>query len=191
MTIIPHQDDERFTFEDFDFMCAVIAGRDRLISGKTLQTGTESQKKLLSNGAIFLLLGAAIYIINKSFAYVFFGFGIVFLLITASLFIMTRYSYQKVLKEGEIKGDIVFDESGIHVWENDKKGFDAAWDELQYCFISKLRIVILFRKEYLVIDMPYTPSNKDYVIQALKEGQKLSVVKLLDYEKGKISIRNI
>ena len=191
MVRIPHQEDERFTYEDFDFMCTVLTGREPLCASKTLHTGRENQKKLLAESIAFLILGAVIYVFQTTFAYILFAFGGILLLITFGLYSILHYSYKKFLEEGPIKGDIVFDEAGVHVWENDKKGFDAAWDDLLHCFISKLRIVILFRDEQLVIDLPYTPQNKDKVIEALKEGHKLSVVKLLDYEKGKISRREI
>lgn len=191
MIIIPYQKDEQFTQEDFDFMCTVIAGKDRLAEGKILQTGKQNQKKLLANGITFLALSAFTRGFNPVFSYVLMGFGILFILIDLGCFSITKYGYHQIVDDGEIKGDIVFDEQGIHVWENSTKGFDASWDDLQYCYIAKLRIIILFRSQQQVIDMPYTPDNKDKVIAALKEGNKLSAVRLLNYEKGKISVKRI
>ena len=182
------------SYYDFDLMMSVNAGRHNLMGGKTIQTGTR-------NGVILFLEGILLMVIASIFRWIFpsvdsiftdvlSAFGIVIIFIDLAFTAITKNSYRKTLAAGDIKADIVFDERGIHAWETPEKGFDAGWNAVTNCFITKKWIYILFKNRHLIVDLPYTRENKEKVIEGFKAGHQLEMIKFLSVERGKITVRN-
>lgn len=190
---IPHED-VKYTYRDFDLMMTINAAKDLLMEGKEARTGIHSTFKLLFNGITMILIGLLLPQIIKSIdpllCNIFIGIGVILFLINAVLTGISYYSYKKTLEFGTLNADIVFDEKGLHAWETPTRGFDAGWESMTCCFITKRWIFILFKNNHLVVDLPYSRETKFKVIEGLKLGHKLSIIKFLAEEKGKLTVKN-
>lgn len=190
---IPHED-VQYTYKDFDLMVSVNANRNKLMEGKTIKTGLRNTLTVYAQCIVLIMLPFVMnYFLqdtNRVLTYVFVGAGCILFLMNALLSACSYYSYRKTVQFGTMRSDIVFDEKGIHAWESPEKGFDADWESITNCFITKKWIYILFQNQQLVVDIPATKENKEKIIQGLKLGFKLSFVKFLLIEKGQITVRN-
>lgn len=191
---IPYTTEHRLTYYDFDLMMSVNTGRHKLMAGKYIETGTRNGLILFFKAIILILLSAFFRFlfpdVDPLFSEILGGVGIVIIFLDLILTAGTKYSYRKMMQAGDIKADVVFDEKGIHAWETPQRGFDAGWDAVTHCFITKKWIFILFKNRHVVVDLPYTKENKEIIIAGFKEGHKLESIKFLSVEKGKVTVRN-
>ena len=191
---IPHEN-VKYRYRDFDLMMTINAAKNLLMEGKEAQTGVRNSIKLLFNGLIMVSIGLVLPMISSDIptllCNIFLCIGSLILVLDGAITFATYYSYRKTLEFGTLDADIVFDERGLHAWESPEKGFDASWESMTNCFITKRWIFILFKNGNLVVDLPYSRETKLKVIEGLKMGYKLSIIKFLSEEKGKLKVRNM
>ena len=154
MIRIPYEEKPELTYEDFEIMIACFKDRKskRLAKGKSIKTTTKNLKFLFVESLVILLLAFVLYMmfdkplqgIDLAMVCIYSGFGLLCLIWTFVFPVWTKREHKKA-KAKSIKGDTIFDENGVHVWENPEKGFDESWAQVTDCYISSNYIFIFFK----------------------------------------------
>ena len=194
MVKIEFYEEPRESYGEFDTMMAVASGRQQLMKGKNVNTGIRNTITLFVE-ALILFVMADLYRLflpgaDPLFSKVLVGVGFLLVALNCLLLGFSYRGYKENLKLGQLKADLIFDETGIHAWETEQKGFDFPWGMVTHCFISRQRIYILFTDRRLIATVPYSKDHRDKMIQAMMIGRKLELIKFIDVKKGVISVRN-
>jgi len=178
MIRIPYEDKPEMTFDDYEIMIACFKDRKskRLVKGKSIKTTTKNLKFLFVESLVILYLAMVC---------VYSGFGFLCLIWTFVFPVWVKRELKKA-KAKSIKGDTIFDEAGVHVWENPDKGFDQSWDQLTDCYISNDHIFVFFKDSKYVLAMTNKDDMEAKVLAALEMGGKMGSVTRLEVEKGKV-----
>jgi len=195
MIRIPYEDKPEMTFDDYEIMIACFKDRKskRLVKGKSIKTTTKNLKFLFVESLVILFLAFVLYMIfdkplqgiDLAMVCVYSGFGVLCLIWTFVFPVWVKRELKKA-KAKSIKGDTIFDEAGVHVWENPDKGFDQSWDQLTDCYISNDHIFVFFKDSKYVLAMTNKDDMEAKVLAALEMGGKMGSVTRLEVEKGKV-----
>ena len=195
MIRIQYEEKPEMTFEDYTIMIACYKDKvsKRLAKGKKIKTTTKNLQIIFYEGLIILLCAVIVYLLSDKplqgwdmfFSY---GFGVIGLLymIGAKVTPLWLKKLVEKAKAKSIKADQVFDEAGVHVWENPEKGFDRSWDQFTDCYISKEHIFIFFNQEDYVLTMSNHGDIEERVLAALEMGNRMDIITRFAVEKGRL-----
>lgn len=193
MIRIPYDNTGGFTFEDYDLMLSVYGNRKKLRKGKTAKCSLKSMKESFRMSIVCVVCAVLLYLLvdqpfNWIFSVLLYGGGVIGLIGLVACPLYPKWlkkDYQKV-KDARLKADLDFDEKGVHVWENEGKGFEKTWERFQDCFISPEYIFIFFvDKDYSLV-MSSKDDVEEKVLEALRLGHREDIVVRFAVSGGKI-----
>ena len=193
MIRIRYEEKPEMTFDDYDVMiaCFKTKGGKRKKMKKTMK----NLQILFYEGVLIVILSLIIYWLSDKplqgwdvfFTYGFGAAGLLYMVGAKAMPLWLKKQFEKA-RTKSIKADIVFDEAGVHVWENPEKGFDRGWDQLTECFISSGHIFIFFQEKDFVLAMPGGKDFEERVLDALEMGGRMDIVIRFEEEKGRVKV---
>jgi len=137
---------------------------------------------LLSVFVIYLLSDKPLQGMDAFTVYVGSVMGLLGVLLTILYPRLLKKLFRKA-KEEALRADLIFDETGVHVWENPEKGIDRTWDQFADCFISSRHIFVLFTDIDYTLIMSNDGNTEEQVLEALKLGGREDIIVRFEVEK--------